>query len=207
MDKLDLTKLYKNYYSASTTPQLIDFTEEGSYITITHQGSPDSAHFTNAVEALYTVGYAVKAIWKKQGRDFTVAKLEGLWWVDSDEDALDVPREQWRWKLMIRLPAYVTANDVEEARVVAAAKKEQLGVLLALLTFDTMKEGPSVQMLHVGPYATEPETLGQMHQYMKERGWVQGGLHHEIYLSDPRKSDPSTMSTILRLPVQLVAAR
>lgn len=203
MEKLDLAKTDKAYYTAKTKPQLIEF-EAIRYVTIMGQGSPDGQAFAQAVEALYTLSYSVKGIYKAKEKDFTVAKLEGLWWVDGDRSkALEVPREEWHWKLLIRMPEFVTAERVEEARRTAIGKKKELNEIAAV-EFERLHEGSCVQMLHVGPYATEPETLAQMYQYIEANSLRISGLHHEIYLSDSRKVEPSKMKTILRYPVEVV---
>ncbi|MNV69285.1 hypothetical protein D3C71_1621890 [compost metagenome] len=99
------------------------------------------------------------------------------------------------------MPAYVTAEDVDVARSAAAAKKKELK-MISDVAYETLHEGRCVQILHVGPYATEPETLAQMEQFIEQNQLSYGGLHHEIYLSDPRKTDPAKLRTILRYPVQ-----
>ncbi|MFD0692789.1 GyrI-like domain-containing protein [Paenibacillus sp. GCM10027628] len=138
---------------------------------------------------------------KKNSQDFTVAKLEGLWWVDGEQDAMEVARELWNWKLMIRLPEYVNVEIVEAARQIAGSKKKELDELQKI-TYEKISEGKCVQMLHVGPYSTEPETVQRIQSYMEEHGLSQVGKHHEIYLSDPRKVEPAKMKTILRYPVE-----
>ncbi|MDU0205887.1 MULTISPECIES: GyrI-like domain-containing protein [Paenibacillus] len=202
MEKLDLAKVYKSYYTAPTKPQLIEFGPVW-YVTIVGTGDPNGDVFAQATEALYTLSYSIKGIYKMEEKDFTVAKLEGLWWVDGDSrNALEVPKEQWCWKLMIRMPDYVTSEKVEEARVKALGKKKELD-LLSSIVFESLHEGSCVQMLHMGPYASEHETLSQMYEFMETSHLSISGLHHEIYLSDPRKIDPSKMRTILRYPVKV----
>lgn len=202
--KLDLTKTDKPYYSASTEPVLIEFGEL-PYLSITGKGAPEGPAFAAATEALYTVAYAVKAICKGEHRDFAVAKLEGLWWVESKtesmQEAIRVPREEWHWKLLIRMPDFVSGEMADTARENAARKKKALEPIRRV-AFETIREGLCVQVMHVGPYSTEPETLARLAAFMDERRLVSNGLHHEIYLSDPRKANPETMRTILRHPVQ-----
>ncbi|KRE60761.1 GyrI-like domain-containing protein [Paenibacillus sp. Soil750] len=203
MDKLDLAKAYKAYYTAPTKPELVVF-EPISYVTIVGKGDPDGTTFANATEALYTVAYGVKGHYKKLEKDFTVAKLEGQWWVNGDpRTALEVPREEWHWKLLIRMPTYVSDEIVEEARTTAMAKNKELKVI-SDVGYESLNEGTCVQMLHVGPYATEPETLARMEQFIEDNQLRYCGLHHEIYLSDPRKIEPAKMKTILRYPVQAI---
>ncbi|MGQ9622560.1 MAG: GyrI-like domain-containing protein [Candidatus Caldatribacteriaceae bacterium] len=197
--KLDLTKEYKAYYQAKTGPEIVEF-DEIPFLTVEGQGEPAGEAFTKAVEALYPLAYGVKNICKKQGKDFVVPKLEGLWWVESDEPALEVPRGEWRWKLLIRMPDFVNPEVVEKARE-EVFKKEGME-LLKEIKFEKIKEGKCVQMLHVGPYSTEPETLAKMEKFMEQKNLVKNGPHHEIYLSDPRKVVPEKMRTILRQPVK-----
>lgn len=181
--KLDLAKTDKHYYDAPTEPTLRTFDTYG-YLTVTGSGAPAGPEYTSAVETLYRAAYGAKKIAKSAGHDFVVPKLEGLWWVESDEPPLTVPREQWHWKLMIRMPDVVTAAMVHGA------------------TFERITEGDAVQVLHVGPYATEPETLARMDAFMSAHGLTMNGRHHEIYLSDPRRSAAATTKTILRHPVR-----
>lgn len=200
MPKLDLSKMYKSYYNAPTEPEQVRF-EPAPYAAIDGRGDPDGTAFALSTEALYTVAYGIKAIAKPLERDFTVAKLEGLWSVDSGLPPLETPRDQWIWTLLIRLPDFVTADMLEQARLKAIAKKKEL-LQLRDVRFETIGEGLCVQMMHIGPYSTEPETLERMEAYMAERGLAFVGPHHEIYLSDPRKKAPAGMKTILRHPVR-----
>ncbi len=201
--KLDLTKADKTYYASTTTPQLAHFGDL-PYLSIMGKGSPDGIEFAQSTEALYTVAYSVKKVCKEQNRDFTVAKLEGQWWVESDRYGLDVPREEWCWKLLIRMPDYVGVALAEVARQTAATKKKDLEPLQRV-AFEIINEGSCVQILHIGPYSDEPATLAKMHGFMSAHSLASNGLHHEIYLSDPRKSAPSSMKTILRHPVKETA--
>lgn len=201
MDKLELTKMYKTYYKANAEPELVGF-GEAPYLTIAGQGDPNGERFAQAAAVLYAAAYGVKALGKAQGTDFTVPKLEGLWWVESDQPALEVPRQEWRWKLLIRMPDFITGALAAEAKEKTALKKKELVGDNTRVAYETMAEGLCVQMLHVGPYESEPETAERMHAYMEARGLVQNGLHHEIYLTDPRKTPPSGWKTILRFPVE-----
>ncbi|MBW7455887.1 GyrI-like domain-containing protein [Paenibacillus sepulcri] len=196
MDKLDLTKADKTYYGAVKTPQLIELGAI-SYLTCTGRGEPGGEVFSQAVEALYKVGYAIKAICKKEARDFTVAKLEGLWWFDSDLPAASFPRVEWNWKLLIRQPDFVTSGNVEQARSQVVSRLSSAGQV----SYEALSEGSCVQMLHIGPYSEEPASIARIHAFMTEQELRQNGLHHEIYLSDSRRTDSSVLKTILRLPV------
>jgi hypothetical protein len=198
-EKLDLVKTYKTYYRASKAPALVEFGPI-SFLTLKGMGAPAGAEFASAVEALYPLAYGIKALCKAQGRDFGVPKLEGLWWVESDRPALQVPYEEWCWKLLIRMPDFVTQEMVSQAKTVVIEKK---GIaLIQEIIFAEIAEGQCVQIMHVGPYATEPESIAKLIRFMVENGLVANGLHHEIYLSDPRRTAPEKMKTILRQPVK-----
>lgn len=197
--KIDLVKQDKSYYCSKAVPQEVNF-KEVRCLSIVGQGEPAGPAFTEAVQALYPLAYGVKGISKKSGRDFAVPKLEGLWWVVSEKPALEVPRSQWHWKLLIRVPDFVEDETVAQARAVVH-EKNGLAVVKDI-KFETLCEGRCVQILHVGPYKTEPESLAKLESFMKLNGLLKNGFHHEIYLSDPRKTSPEKMKTILRQPVK-----
>ncbi|MBA7703064.1 hypothetical protein ES703_111846 [subsurface metagenome] len=197
--KLDLTKEYKTYYTAKINPEIVKFGEI-SFLTIEGKGEPAGKEFTSKVEALYPLAYGVKNICKKQGKDFAVPKLEGLWWVESDRPPLEVPREEWQWKLLIRMPDFVTSEMVEKTKEEVFKKKRI--ELIKEMKFENIKEGKCIQILHIGPYSAEPESLAKIRKLMEEKNLIENGLHHEIYLSDPRRVPEEKWKTILRQPVK-----
>jgi hypothetical protein len=198
MVKLDLAKEYRSYYRAGKKPEVVEF-GPAWYLAITGQGAPAGQVFTSRVEALYPLAYGVKKVCKGQGNDFGVPKLEGLWWVEDDRPALEVPREQWCWKLLIRMPDFVTEEMVAAVRPEVARKKKN--ELIEEIAFEEMAEGKCVQIMHVGPYADEPQTIDRLMAFVEANGLVVSGLHHEIYLSDPRRTAPEKMRTLIRYPV------
>ncbi|WP_298736449.1 GyrI-like domain-containing protein [uncultured Chitinophaga sp.] len=204
--KLELTKTLKPFYTAPATPQLIAV-PAADFLSIQGKGDPNGEAFAAATQALYTAAYSVKAIYKQQQQDFTVCKLEGLWWVDEKRwkvdghhSALQVPREEWQWQLLIRMPDFVMMEDVQQAIQTAIVKKQL--PLLDGVTFIRYEEGECIQVMHTGPYSTEPATLQLMEDFMATHQLKWNGRHHEIYLSDPRKTAPEKMKTILRQPVK-----
>lgn len=207
MEKLDLTKTYKSYYKASARPEIVDI-EPAQFIAITGQGDPDQKEYAANLQALYSVAYAIKFHFKDAGKDFVVAKLEGQWWFDTEkyknipmsETPAKVPRKEWFYRLLIRMPDFVTGADVNAGIITASGKKPLPAA--GSVEFYTMDEGKCVQMLHTGPFEKEPESLSVMLELMQEKGLKQNGLHHEIYLSDFRKSTPDKYRTILREPVR-----
>jgi hypothetical protein len=199
MSKTDLTKVYRELYTARSRPALI-FVPAGHYVAITGKGDPDGSQFAGSTQALYTAAYTIKNVYKQSGQDFTVCKLEGTWWVEQAGNPLEVPRSEWCWQLLIRMPDYVV-NAVAQQALKAAFLKKQLP-LLQQVSLTTVAEGKSVQVLHTGPYAEEPATLQLMEDFMQEEGLVRNGRHHEIYLSHPHRTAPAKMRTILRQPVK-----
>ncbi len=199
MQKLDLVKEYKSYYKAGMNPEIVDF-DEASYISIEGKGEPAGTEFVSKVEALYPLAYGIKKVYKEQGSDFGVPKLEGLWWVEGDVPALEIPRNEWHWKLLVRMPDFVTAEMVSSVQTEVAKKKKN--TLIQEISFERSSEGKCVQVMHVGPYSTEPGTINSLMAFISDNGLSVSGLHHEIYLSDPRKTEPLKMKTLIRYPVK-----
>lgn len=207
MKKVDLTKTLKSYYSAISTPQLVDI-EAANFASICGQGDPDGPNFAQAVQQLYTVMYALKFRYKSLLKDFIVPKLEGLWYFDMEkyadiamQDAPKlIPRSEWQYRLLIRLPDFVERSEWEAA-IVKANQKLSSPSGVDVHWFE-MQEGKSVQLLHTGPFSTEPESLKKKAVFMTQNGLTHNGDHHEIYLSDFRKTAPEKLRTILRTPVK-----
>ena len=199
MPKLDLVKEYKAYYKAGKKPEIVEF-GEANYLSIEGKGEPAGEVFVSKVEALYPLAYGIKKICKEQDNDFGVPKLEGLWWVEGNKPALEVPRSEWCWRLLIRMPGFVTEEMMASVQPEVAKKKKN--DLIQEISFEKIMEGKCVQIMHIGPYSTEPETIDSLMEFMAQNGQSVNGLHHEIYLSDPRKTKPSKMKTLIRYPVK-----
>jgi hypothetical protein len=153
------------------------------------------------VQALYSVSYALKFASKRHlGKDYVVAPLEGLWSAADPTSFVRRAKDEWRWTMLVMQPPWVTTEMVDRAIEAVQAKKDLAA--LRQLRFDDYAEGTSVQVLHVGPYDEEGPILQRLHQeYMPARDLDFNGPHHEIYLSDPRRTEPSRLRTILRQPV------
>ncbi len=199
MSKLDLLKEYKSYYNAGKSPEIVEF-DEANYLTIEGIGEPAGKMFVSKVEALYPLAYGIKKICKEQDKDFGVPKLEGLWWVEGDTPALEIPRSEWRWKLLIRMPEFITKELMFSVQPVVAKKKKN--ELVQKIALEKMTEGKCVQIMHIGPYSTEHKTINELMAFINAKGISVNGKHHEIYLSDPRKNKPDKMKTIIRYPVK-----
>jgi hypothetical protein len=191
--KIDFYKTHKSEYVTPKQPVLVNI-GPAKYLSIEGNGEPSSPLFQAQIGALYGAAYTIKMTRKFAGQgDFKVCALEGQFWdFERGKPAMD-------WKLLIRVPGFVTARDLKAA--VAALKKRGKGAETDNLRLETLKEGQCVQLLHVGPYNQECENIARMEAFAKENGLAFRGLHHELYLSDPRRVPPERLRTILRHPV------
>lgn len=200
--KIDLYKLHKAGYAATRKPALVEL-RPAQYLAIDGQGAPGGNVFTESIGALYGMAYTIKMTRKFSGlQDYGVCKLEGLWWSDSGRCFADLPKAQWQWKLLIRTPDFVAKDDLKKAVVVLL--KRGKGEAVKDVRLETIAEGRCVQMLHVGPYDKEPQSIAIMQGFAEQQGLQFRGRHHEIYLSDPRRVAPERLRTILRVPVKAV---
>jgi hypothetical protein len=203
MKKLDLTKEYKQYYSAKTQPEFLEM-KAVRYISIMGKGDPNGALFAKHLAALYPVAYGLKFHAKELGQDFVVPKLEALWDFDEqkygsismEEAPLKIPRSEWNYRLLIRLPDFIKNETVEFIKERAYAKKQSDHIRKVEL-FE-MPAKKIVQMLHIGPFEKEFETLAVLKEFIDQHKLGKGGSHHEIYLTDYRKTAPEKLRTILR---------
>lgn len=203
----DYKKEYKDLYLPKGKPMLIDVPSM-NFIMTDGTGDPNNnPNFQRAIELLYGLTFTIKMSKMKGNQpeeyfEYVVPPLEGLWWIDNGVFSLEV-RENWKWTVMIRQPEFVDESVFQWACNELKRKKPDLPVESA--RFEAFEEGLSVQMMHIGPYSTEPETMKQIEDFIKQNGLRDrlgdGGKHHEIYLSDPRKGKPENMKTVLRHPV------
>ena len=198
-EKRNLFRELKQEYCQPKAPRLVE-TSSGAYLAADGQGGPGEELFQNRVGALYAMAYTVKFDCKFAGADFVVGKLETLYGVDMPLDRLgETPKERWRWRMLIRVPEFVTEKHLAAARA-ALREKDKPGDFDAV-RLETIEEGHCVQMLHVGPYEQERRTLDVMQAFYAANDLEPRLWHHEIYLSDPRRVPPEKLKTILRQPV------
>lgn len=197
MPKIDLKKELKTLYTAPKNPELVD-APPMNFLMVDGKGDPNRKEFQQAMEALYSVAYALKFKAKKAGKDFTVMPPEGLFWTEDMSHFSPEDKTAWKWTLMIVQPGFITEemfwSALEEAR-----KKKGLAVEPK---FEAFHEGLSAQIMHIGPYAAEATTIRMLHDFIREKGYQLNGRHHEIYLSDPRRAAPEKMKTLIRQPVK-----
>jgi hypothetical protein len=198
--KLDLYKLHKSEYVTPKAPALVR-TKASLYLAFVGEGAPGGARFVAAIEALYGAAFTIKMTRKLAGKqDYSVCKLECQWFVAGEPAAL--PKEAWKWRLMIRTPDFISQQDLKTA----AAKLIERGKAgdIEEVTLERIDEGHCVQMLHVGPYERENDSIALMRSFAEANGLKLSGPHHEIYLSDPRRVPPERLKTILRNPASAI---
>jgi hypothetical protein len=189
-------------YHATTEPRLVEVPAL-AFLCIDGHGDPNtSPSYADAVQALYSVAYAVKfAVKKARGRDVKVSPLEGLWWADDPSTFLTGRKSDWDWTMMIRQPDVVTSDLIARLAAEVASRKSLPAV--RSLTLTRFEEGRAAQVLHVGPYAAEAPTIQRLHAFIHDRGFHFDGRHHkhhEIYIGDPRRAAPAKLRTIIRQP-------
>lgn len=200
--KMDLKKLFPDFYNASAKEVQIVDVPPMNYVMVDGQGDPNtSQEFQDAVGALYAVSYTLKMGIKKKNaaKDYVVPPLEGLWFMDHMEEWSMDAKNRWKWTIMIRVPDFIKAEQVQETIEIVKQKKNPPAI--GKVRFETYTEGCSMQLLHIGPYDAEPPNIQKMHLFAKANGYTLRGKHHEIYLSDPRKAAPEKMRTVLRQPL------
>jgi hypothetical protein len=201
MEKLDLKKTRKELFTAPRAEFAAVVVPRVLYLMADGHGDPNtSPDYPRAVEALYSAAYALKFACKAQGRDFVVAPLEGLWSAADPASFVARRKGEWDWTMLIMMPDFVDEPAFESAREMAQAK---LGEVPEGLRLEAQEEGLCLQALHVGSYDDEGPLLARLHEeIMPAGGYTFAGRHHEIYLSDPRKTAPVKLKTILRQPVR-----
>jgi len=203
MANLDLKKTMKHLYAPSEKEASVVTAGPLPYLMIDGEGDPNtSAQYVEAVRALYVLAYAIRFACKAAGNVFTVMPLEGLWTLGRDPDVeftlTSDDKAEFTWTLMILQPDFVTEAIVAEA--VVATRKKKNPASLSEVRYEVHDEGEAAQIMHRGPYSAEGPTVAKLHQFIEDNGWALVGLHHEIYLSDPRKVAPERMKTVIRQP-------
>jgi hypothetical protein len=203
MSKIDFKKTLKHLYNPPKKFIVVDVPEM-QFLMVDGEGDPNKAQeYQDALEALYGVAYKLKFTSKNTlDKDYVVPPLEGLWWADDMDFFTEFrDKDRWKWRMMIMTPEWISLEMFSDAR-------QQVSKAKTLPTLEKVRlgryhEGLSVQILHVGSYDDEAPTLARLHkEYLPENGYVENGLHHEIYLSDPRRVVPEKLKTVLRQPVR-----
>ncbi|GAA4064098.1 GyrI-like domain-containing protein [Agromyces indicus] len=202
-DKYDLKREHAELYAPSARDFSFVDVPPLRFLAVDGHGDPNSAAaYREAVEALFGVAYATKFASKRRlARDFVVAPLEGLWWAEDPTAFTARDKAAWSWTMLIAQPDWIDDDAVAAAIEVARAKTPNPA--LDRLRLERRHEGRSVQILHVGSYDEEAPTLARLHdEWMPQHGLTFNGAHHEIYLSDARRTAPDKLRTVLRQPVK-----
>ncbi len=205
----DFKREYKEFYLPGNKPELVTV-PRANYIAIRGEGDPneEGGAYQRAIGVLYAVAYTLKMSGKSDYRikgffDYVVPPLEGFWRQDGTDGVDYSDKSAFRWISVIRLPDFVTKKDFDWA-VKTASEKKKLDCSAA--EFLTVDEGLCVQIMHIGPFDAEPETVALMDRFIAERGFVNDfsnvRQHHEIYLSDARKVPPEKWKTVIRHPIR-----
>jgi hypothetical protein len=205
LEKLDLRKELKHLYNPPSRQVVEVDVPAMNFLLIDGKGDPNTAlEYKEAVEALYSLSYTLKfASRKALGIDYTIMPLEGLWWMEDmgqrygDID-FTADKSLWLWTMLIMQPDGITPEMVEAARDDLRRKKAPPA--LDRVRFERFHEGLAAQVMHLGPYSAEKPTIDRIHAYVAEHGELTG-KHHEIYLGDPRRSQPEKLRTIIRQPM------
>ena len=205
----DYKKEYKEFYMPAQKPGIIDVPAM-NFIAVRGKGDPneEGGEYKQAMNLLYGIAFTIKMSKKGDHRiegyfDYVVPPLEGFWWQEGKEGIDYLHKEEFNWISVIRLPDFVTRDDFDWAVSEATAKKK---TDFSKVEFLTVEEGLCVQCMHVGPYDDEPATVKLMDEYISAEGYVNdisgSRLHHEIYLSDARRTDPAKLKTVIRHPIR-----
>ena len=204
VEKIDLKKELKQLYKPSAKkPQILDIPEM-NFLMMDGSGNPNNNPvYQEVVEALYGVSYTLKFMSKKTlERDYVVMPLEGLWWGTpmGQHVFTEADKDQFQWTMMILQPDFITGEMVKQA-IKEVERKKGLKHL-DKIRFEAFAEGLAVQILYFGSYNDEGPAVANMHQLAFDQGYQLRGKHHEIYLSDPRRTSPEKLKTILRHPIE-----
>jgi hypothetical protein len=204
MPAVDVKREQKELYSPSAREATVVSVPPMSFLMIDGHGDPNSAPaYAEAVEALYSIAYAIKfKVKRSSGTDYSVMPLEGLWWVPNMEEFTVADKAAWDWTMMIAQPDFITLEMVNEARDETRRKKGLAA--LDRLRLERYDEGLSAQIMHLGPYSAEGPTIARLHDYIARKGYTRRGKHHEIYLGDPRRSAPEKLRTVIRQPIAAI---
>lgn len=207
----DYKKEYKEFYMPPKKPTVVDVPKM-NYIAVRGQGNPneEDGEYKKAIELLYGIAFTIKMSYKGTHKiegyfQYVVPPLEGFWWQDNVIGIDYSQKEKFQWIAVIRLPDFVTKEEFGWAVEEATKKKKED---FSKVEYFTYEEGMSVQCMHIGSYDEEPLTVEKMHVYMEEQGYeldiTEKRMHHEIYLSDPRRTSEEKLKTVVRHPIKQI---
>lgn len=205
----DFKKEYKEFYMPGNKPEIVTV-PRANYIAVRGKGDPneEGGAYQQAIGVLYAVAYTLKMSYKTPHQikgffEYVVPPLEGFWWQDGAKGVDYANKSSFCWISVIRLPDFVTREDFDWA-VKTASEKKKLDCSSA--EYLTVDEGLCVQIMHIGSYDDEPASVARMDAWLEQNGYANdlsaSRLHHEIYLSDARKTAPEKLKTVIRHPIR-----
>lgn len=201
--KVDFKKELKELYNPKAGAFSLVKVPKLQYLMVDGQGDPNKViEYQEAVEALFSVSYTLKFQSKNElGKDYVVPPLEGLWWSDDFDDFQSRRKNKWSWTMMIMLPDWLGKKELKDA--VSTVRSKKPGIKVERLRRESLNEGLSAQIMHIGSYDEETPTLLKLHdEWLPENGLKERLKHHEIYIGDPRKTPAAKLKTVLRQPVE-----
>lgn len=202
--KIDYKKDFKHLYLPKTVPGIVEVPKM-QFLMVSGSGDPNGEQFTEVVEALYSVSYAVRMSYKSDEvpdgyYEYTVFPLEGVWDL-YDRTKPPTDKSNLKYTMMIRQPDFLTESLFQ--RFLEQTKRKKTNPFLEEVRFEYAEEGLCCQMMHIGSFDEEPKSFAQMEAFCAENGFIRSSkIHREIYLSDPRKTKPEKMKTVLRFLVE-----
>lgn len=202
--KVDYKRDFKHLYLPKTEPEIL-YVPRMSFLMLDGAGDPNGENFAKEIEALYSLSYTVRMSYRSEEvpegyYEYMVFPLEGVWdLIDRSKPATD--KGNFKYTIMIRQPDFLTEEWFKKFKEITMKKKPN--PLLENVRFDEMEDGWSCQMMHIGSFDDEPASFARMETYCEEQGYVRASkIHREIYLSDPRRTEPAKLRTVLRFPVE-----
>jgi hypothetical protein len=203
MVKYDFKREKKNLYYPSDKKVSVVDVPRMNFLMVDGKGDPKtSQEYQDAMEALFPVSFKVKFLSKVENNlDYVVMPLEGLWWAENMDDFSIEDKESWNWTAMIMQPEFIQEDQVKMALEEVEIKKNPVSI--SKIRFDKFSERLSAQIMHIGPYgAAEAPTVEKLHEFIDKSGYKHHGKHHEIYISDMRRTKPEKLRTVIRQPIE-----
>lgn len=202
--KSDLKKQFPELYNPSRDPHIIDIPDMWFFM-VDGTGYPgENPLYQEAMQLLYGASFTLKmSVMKPTGKDYVVPPLEGLWWADDMTvftESFMEKKDEWKWTSMIRIPDFINKEQIIKGLQLFKEKKNPEN--FHKIRYEKYSEGTVVQILHLGPFSEEGPVIANMHKYAEENGYVLHNKHHEIYLSDPRRTKPEKLRTVIRQPIK-----
>ncbi len=203
--KFDYKKEFPEFYKPTKKHPSIINIPKMSFFMIDGCGDPNTSDdYKKTISTLYALAFTLKMYYKKlpDGQDYVVPPLEGLWYMDDMANWTMKDKNLWNWTMMIRIPDFISEEHIAYAMNLVSTKKKDKAPFIDKTRVEVLSEKDVVQILYFGPYDEEPPTIKMLHAYAKEKNYELRGYHHEIYLSDPRRTKPEKLKTILRQPIE-----